>query len=88
MQLASDSLAIDVQTRMELDAALNQAVDVLKPAAMTEQVGISVTRLVPGRYEAGLNSNVPPGVIIERWGASCDERASERSLRHADQQRI
>jgi hypothetical protein len=52
---------------MELGPALDEAVDLLKPAAMTEQVGISVTRLAPGRYEARLNSEVPPGPTIERW---------------------
>ncbi|MGO4807014.1 hypothetical protein AB4089_18030 [Arthrobacter sp. 2MCAF15] len=69
MQLAPGSLVIAVQIRMELDAALNEAVDLLKPAAMAQQVGISVTRLDPDRYEARLNSDVPPGVTIERWGS-------------------
>jgi len=53
---------------MELDAALDDAVDLLKPAAMTQHVGISVTRLAAGRYEACLNSDVPPGMTLERWG--------------------
>jgi hypothetical protein len=43
-------------------------VDFLKPEAMAEQVGISVSRLGPGRYEARLNSDVPPGVTLEKWG--------------------
>jgi hypothetical protein len=43
-------------------------VDFLKPEAMAEQVGISVSRLGPGRYEARLNSDVPPGVTLEMWG--------------------
>ncbi|MET3176413.1 UNVERIFIED_ORG: hypothetical protein ABIB52_004288 [Arthrobacter sp. UYCu721] len=72
MYIAPDCLVVAVQTRMELDAALHDAVDLLKPAAMTEQVGISVTRLAPGRYEARLNSDVPPGVTMERWGVDCD----------------
>jgi hypothetical protein len=67
--VTSDCLGIVVHTRSELDAALNEAVDLLKPAAMTEQIGISVTRLGPGRYEARLNSSVPPGMTIERWGS-------------------
>jgi hypothetical protein len=68
MHTAPDSLLIAVHTRKDLDAALDEAVDLLKPAAMTEQVGISVTRLAPGRYEARLNSEVPPGMTLERWG--------------------
>jgi hypothetical protein len=68
MHVAPDCLVVAVQTRRELDASLDEAMDLLKPAAMTEQVGISVTRLAPGRYEARLNRDVPPGVTIERWG--------------------
>lgn len=68
MQVAPDRLVVAVQTRMELDAALDQAVDLLRPLAITEGVGISVTRLAPGRYEARLNSDVRPGVTIETWG--------------------
>lgn len=68
MHAAPECLVVTVQTRTELDAALNEAVDLLKPAAMTEQVGISMTRLAPGRYEARLNGEVPPGVTLERWG--------------------
>jgi hypothetical protein len=41
-------------------------VDLLNPAAMTEQVGISVTRLAPGHYEARLNIGVSVGVTFER----------------------
>lgn len=73
MQVATDCLVVAVQSRMGLDAALDEAVDLLKPRAMTEQVGISVTRLAPGRYEVHLDSEVPQGVTMERWGASCDE---------------
>lgn len=68
MHAAPDCLVVTVQTRRELDAALDEAVDFLKPAAMTEQVGILVTRLAPGRYEARLNSDVPPGVTLQNWG--------------------
>ncbi|GAB2711371.1 hypothetical protein ACX801_22750 [Arthrobacter bambusae] len=68
MHTAPECLGIAVQTRKELDAALDEAVDLLQPAAITKQVGISVTRLAPGRYEARLNSNVPPGLTIEKWG--------------------
>lgn len=67
MHAAPGCLVVAVQTRMELDTALDEAVALLKPAAMTQQVGISVTRLGPGRYEARLNSRVPQGVTLERW---------------------
>lgn len=68
MHAAPDCLVVAVHTRGELDAALDHAVDLLKPAADTAQVGISVTQLAPGRYEARLNSDVPSGLILERWG--------------------
>lgn len=68
MHVAPGCLLVAVNTRRELDAALNEAVDFLKPEAMAEQVGISVSRLGPGRYEARLNSDVPPGVTLEKWG--------------------
>jgi hypothetical protein len=68
MHAASGCLVVSVNTRKELDAALNEAVDLLKPAAMAEHVGISVTRLAPGRYEAHLDSGIVPGVTFERWG--------------------
>lgn len=67
MHAAPGCLVVAVQTRMELDEALDEAVALLKPAAMTKEVGISVTRLAPGRYEARLNSSVPQGVTLERW---------------------
>ncbi|MBT2523362.1 hypothetical protein [Arthrobacter sp. ISL-28] len=68
MHTAKRRLVVAVHTRGELDAALDEAVNRLKPGAMIEQVGISVTRLAPGRYEARLNSDVPPGVTLEKWG--------------------
>ncbi|MGO4470738.1 hypothetical protein AB4Y95_02225 [Arthrobacter sp. M-10] len=67
MNIAPRCLVVAVETRMELDAALDETVDLLKPTAMAEQVGISVTRLAPNRYEACVNSNIPPGVTIEMW---------------------
>jgi hypothetical protein len=69
MHTAPSCLIVAVKTRRELDAALDEAVDFLKPAAMAEQVGISVTRLAPGRYEARLDSNVHRGVTLEVWGS-------------------
>lgn len=69
MHAAPECLVVAVQTRRELDGALDEAVHFLKPAAMAGQVGISVTRLAPGRYEARLNSDVPPGQTLERWGS-------------------
>lgn len=67
MQAASGCIVVTVKTRGELDAALDEAVNFLKPAAVRDQVGISVTRLAPGCYEACLNSGVPLGVTMERW---------------------
>jgi hypothetical protein len=72
-QASPDCLVIAVQTRMELDAALDEAVELLRPVAMTEQAGISVTRLAPDRYEARVNSDVPRGTTMERWAPLCDE---------------
>lgn len=86
MHGAPRCLVVAVNTRRELDVALNEAVDLLKLVGMAEQVGISVTRLSAGRYEACLNSDIPPGMTVERWGASCDERGSEGCLRCAGQQ--
>jgi hypothetical protein len=73
MQIAPDRLVVAVQTRKELGAALDRALELLKPAAMTERVGILVTRLAPGRYEARLKAEVPPGRTSESWGESSDE---------------
>jgi hypothetical protein len=67
MHVAPRCLVVAVESRMELDAGLDEAVNLLKPTAMTEKVGISVTRLAPGRYEARLNNDVPCGVTIEMW---------------------
>lgn len=72
VQLAPDRLVVAVRSRKELDAALDKVVDLLKPGAMTKGIGISVTRLAPGRYEACLNINVPAGTTKESWG-TCDE---------------
>lgn len=68
MHAAPDPLVITVETRMELDAALNEAVDILKPEAVAQQTGILVTRFAPGHYEARLNGNVPAGMTVEKWG--------------------
>lgn len=54
MQEESGCLIVAVRTGRHLDAALDEAVDVLWPKAMTQQVGNSVTRLAPGRHK------VPP----------------------------
>lgn len=72
-QATPDRLIVAVQTRRELDVALDKALEILKPAAMTERVGILVTRLAPGRYEARLNAELPPGTTRESWGRSSDE---------------
>lgn len=70
IQTAPDRLVIAVQTREELDAALNSALNLLKPVATAERVGILVTRLAPGRYEARLDAELPPGTTRESWGSS------------------
>ena len=75
IQAAPDRLVVAVQTPKELDAALDRALALLKPLAMTERVGILVTRLAPGRYEARLNAELPPGTIRECWGSPVDERS-------------
>lgn len=72
-QAAPDRLVVAVQTRKELDAALDRALELLKPVAMTERVGILVTRLAPGRYEARLKAELPPGTIRESWGEPSHE---------------
>lgn len=73
IQTAPDRLTITVQTRRELDKAVDGVLEILKPAAMTERAGILVTRLAPGRYEAQLDGELPPGTIWESWGASPDD---------------
>jgi hypothetical protein len=69
MKAVCGRLFVAVHTRKELDTALDEAVGHLRPAAMTERVGIAVTRLAPRRYEVRLSSDVPPGATIERWGS-------------------
>lgn len=73
IQATPDCLFINAQTPRELDAALDKALEILKPTAMAERVGILVTRLAPGRYEARLDGELPPGTIWESWGTSSDE---------------
>ena len=68
IQAAPERLVIAVQTRTELDAALDRALDRLKPVALAQRVGILVTRLAPGRYEARLSAELPPGTTRESWG--------------------
>lgn len=68
MHAETDCLVVTIHARRELDAALDRAVDLLKPAAILRQAGISVTRLALGRYEVCLTGDVPPGVTIESWG--------------------
>lgn len=68
IQIPTGCIVVAVKTRAELDAALDEAVTLLRPAAITEQVGISVTRHAAGRYEACLDSGVPSGMTMEWWG--------------------
>ena len=76
MHAGHECLGVAVKTLIELDASLDEAVDLVKPAAMTEHFGFSVTLLAPGGYEARLDIDVPHGVTLERWGAGCDERTA------------
>jgi len=73
IQTAPERLVVAVQTGKELDSALDKAHEALQPAAMTERVGILVTRLAAGSYEVRLNAGLPPGTTMESWGASSDE---------------
>lgn len=73
IQATPERLVIDAQTPRQLDTALDGALEILKPAAMAERVGILVTRLAPGRYEARLDGELPAGTIWESWGTSSDE---------------
>lgn len=75
-QTPPDRLVIAIQTRHELDDALNGALDILTPVAASRRVGIMVTRLAPGRYEARLNDEIPPGTTKESWGSSPTKRAN------------
>jgi hypothetical protein len=68
-QAPPDRLVIDIQARQELDAALDGALEMLQPVAAAQRVGITVTRLAPGRYEARLNAELPPGATRESWGS-------------------
>ncbi|MDR7084127.1 hypothetical protein J2X01_003435 [Arthrobacter ginsengisoli] len=74
IQLAPGHLLIAIQTLKELDAALDKAVDLLKPRAMTQRVGILLTRLAPGCYKACLDHNLPSDTTWESWGACNDPR--------------
>jgi hypothetical protein len=74
MQLGPNFLVVAVETRNDLDAALENAVDRLLPAAMAEEAGILVTRMAPGLYEARVRSDIPWGTTMEKWETSCDER--------------
>lgn len=73
IQATPDSLVIVVQTRKQVDAALDGALEILMPVATIKRFGIMVTRLAPGRYEARLSDELPPGTTRQSWGASSDE---------------
>lgn len=77
MKVAPICLLITVRSRMELDAALDQAVNLLKPAAMAENAGIAVTRVAAGHYKVCLNDEVPRGTTIEIWGPARDEQRQD-----------
>lgn len=70
IQTAPDPLVIAVPAGKELDAALDRAMDLLTPVAMAERVGVLVTRLAPGRYQAQLYAELPPDTTEGSWGTS------------------
>lgn len=88
MQIMPDCLVVAVQNRVELDAALDEAVELLMPAAKNQQGGISITRLASGRYEARVNSEVPFGTTVQRWSASDDAPDSNGIAGEAPRQRV
>ncbi|MEV7663620.1 hypothetical protein [Paenarthrobacter sp. NPDC089316] len=62
-----EKVVIEVGTRAELDAALNEAQAALMAAAITKRMGIRVARLSAGRYLAVLSDAVPYGTTQEGW---------------------
>lgn len=70
IQAAPDRLVIVVQTRMELDAALDRAPDLLKPAAITEGSRYLGNAARPRPLRGRLNAELPPGTTTEVWGSS------------------
>lgn len=70
MELRPNCLVVAVEARIDLDAALDNAVDRLLPAAMAEEAGISITRMGPGLYEARVNTDIPWGTTLEKWETS------------------
>lgn len=76
MQVVPDCLVVAVQNRVELDAALDEAVELLMLAAKNQQGGISITPLASGRYEARVNSEGSFGTTVQRWSTSDDAPGS------------
>jgi hypothetical protein len=58
---------ISVQKRQELDSAINDAIELLKPAARMKGVGIAVTRNGVGSYALRLSISVPCNTTMEFW---------------------
>lgn len=65
MQEESGCLIVAVRTGRHLDAALDEAVDVLWPKAMTQQVGTRLRGWPRDVIKFRPNSDVPMGVTIE-----------------------
>lgn len=59
-----------VDSANTLDSALGQAVMSLRHEATKTRAGILITRLEPGRYEVTLRTDIPYGVIRNRFGSS------------------
>lgn len=70
MHKQRERLIVSVQTRKELDMALDRAVDMSRTTAAGQGVGISVTLLAAGRYEAALDPLVPAGYLQGKLGLS------------------
>jgi hypothetical protein len=61
------ALEVAVQTRVELDAALDRAVEALKPLARMKRAGIAVTRVQPHRYRVAVCESTPYGTTTQHW---------------------
>lgn len=68
MQISPDRIDVEVQSRHELDSALEYAVELLKPEATQQHIGIEVTRRQTGCYTVAVSAAVPCGVTMQSWG--------------------
>lgn len=66
-------LEVAVQTRVELDEALDRAVEALRPAAGMKKAGIAITRMQPGRYTVAISDRIPYGTTTQHWAPSPEQ---------------